>query len=190
MNIPLIVFSIFAFVCLILLVSILFSFARGRGSSALGATRILLVIVGLYGAVLLTTKLAMPVLVLAATDVQYSGDWSISAPSLRRVPHDQDEIYEIDFLLANHGTKPVSGEHLVAYLLSEDGKRYNPDPQPSTPAFDTEIAPGKNLITTRRFVLPTNLNRVELVVAHEGFGLAWFLIGRTPFDGHTVMHLQ
>jgi hypothetical protein len=38
--------------------------------------------------------------------------------------------------------------------------------------------------------MPTNLNRVELVIVREGFRLEWFLIGRTEFDGRTVIMLQ
>jgi hypothetical protein len=45
-------------------------------------------------------------------------------------------------------------------------------------------------MTTRKFVLPTNLNRIELVIAREGLQRGWFIIGRHPFDGRTVVQLQ
>ncbi len=38
--------------------------------------------------------------------------------------------------------------------------------------------------------MPSNLNRVELVIAREGVRLGWFLIGRSEFDGRTVIVLQ
>jgi hypothetical protein len=59
-----------------------------------------------------------------------------------------------------------------------------------TPPFDVEINPGKSITVTRKFVLPSNLNRVELLAVREGFRLAWFVIGRSPFDGKTVVQLQ
>lgn len=153
--------------------------------------RVYLVVVAIYATFLLATTLAIPVQVLPLNETQYSGNWSITVASLRRFPHDLDENFELDFRLGNRGSVPIHGDsNLVAYLLGEDGTRYNPVPDPSMPGFDAVIPPGKYVITTRKYVLPSNLNRIQLVVAHQGFRLSWFVIGRTPLDGHTALTVQ
>jgi hypothetical protein len=153
--------------------------------------RVYLIVVAIYAAFLLATTLALPIQVLAANEAQYSGDWSIAVASVRRTPHDLDEDYELDFRLINRGTRVIRGDsHLVVYLLTEDGTRYNPVSGPSTPPFDVEIKPGKSVTTTRKFVMPTNLNRLELVVTRAGFQWGWFIVGRHPLDGRTVVQLQ
>ena len=153
--------------------------------------RVYLVIVAIYAAFLTATTLALPIQVLTANEAQYNGDWSIAVASIRRVPHDVDEDYELDFRLSNRGAKIARGNsHLVVYLLTEDGTRVNPAPEPSTPPFDVEIKPGKSVITTRKFVMATNLNRLQLVVTRTGFRWDWFILGRHPLDGRTVVQIQ
>lgn len=184
-------FYIVAAFGLLVLASVTRSLIVGRVRSAWKTLRVYLVIVAVYGAFLLATTLAMPIQVLGATEAQYSGDWSIAVASIRRTPHDLDEDYELDFRLTNRGSKTIRGDsHVAVYLLTEDGARVNPAPQPSTPPFDVEIKPGKSVTTTRRFVMPTNLNRIELVIIREGFRLGWFVAGRHPLDGHTVVQIQ
>ena len=185
------VFYFLAGLGVLVLASVMNSLIGGRRRSALMTLRVYLVIVAIYAAFLTATTLALPIEVLTAGEAQYSGDWSIAVASLRRTPHDLDEDYEVDFRLSNRGAKVIRGSsHLVVYLVSENGARYNPTPDPSTPPFDVEIKPGKAVTTTRKFVLPTNLNRVELVVTISGFRLGWFIVGRHPLDGRSVVQLQ
>ena len=174
-----------------ILASVVRSFAGGRRRSAWRTLRAYLVLVAIYAAALIATTLATPIRFLTVTAVQYEGDWSIGVSSLRHTPHDPDEDYEVDFRLSNRGKTAVNGpKDLVVYLVSENGTRYDVEPSPSTPPFDAQVKPDKSIITTRRFVLPTNLNRVELVIARRGFRLGWFIIGRTPLDGRTIIQLQ
>jgi len=175
----------------LVIASIIHSLIRGKRRSAWRTLRVYLILVAIYTAILMATTLALPIQVLTASEMQYSGDWSIAVASIRRIPHDLDEDYELDFRLSNRGTKVVRGDsHLVVYLLTEDGTRYNPAPEPSTPPFDVEIKPGKSVTTTRKFVLPTNVNRLQLVVTRTGFRPGWFIVGRQPLDGRTVVQLQ
>ena len=191
MTFPDLVFYALALLGLFTLASVINSLIGGRQRSAWRTLRVYLVIVAIYAAFLTATTLALPIEVLTAGEAQYSGDWSIAVASLRRTPHDLDEDYEVDFRLSNRGAKVIRGSsHLVVYLVSENGARYNPTPDPSTPPFDVEIKPGKAVTTTRKFVLPTNLNRVELVVTISGFRLGWFIVGRHPLDGRTVVQIQ
>jgi hypothetical protein len=173
-----------------IIISIIRSFARRRSRAGWMMLRMYLLVIAVYAVVLISTSLALPIRVLPVGEPQYSGDWSITADSPRRLPHGLDEDYEVDFLLDNRSAKPVHGpSELTVYLVDENGVRYNAEPEPSSPPFDAWIQPGKQPITTRKFVLPTNLNRIELVIAREGFRLGWFIIGRYPFDGRTVVQL-
>jgi len=175
----------------LILASVVNSFIGGRRKSGWMTLRVYLVIVAIYAAFLIATTLALPIQVLTVSETQYAGDWTITVASVRRIPHDLDEDYELDFRLSNRGAKVVRGDsHLVVYLLTEDGTRYNPAPEPSTPPFDVEIKPGKSVTTTRKFVLPTNVNRLQLVVTRTGFRPGWFIVGRQPLDGRTVVQLQ
>lgn len=174
-----------------LMASIIRSMLNRRYRSAWMTLRVYLILVGIYTTVLVATTLALPLEMLPANDTLISGDWTIGVVSMRRFPHGLDEDYELDFRMGNRSKVPINGEkNLIVYLLTEDATRYDPLPEPSTPPFDTTIKPGRYVITTRKFVLPTNLNRVELVIVKKGFRLGWFTIGRYPFDGHTVIVLQ
>ena len=174
-----------------ILASIINSLVGGRRRAAWRALRVYLVLAAVYTTALVAVTLATPIEMLNVSSVQYSGDWSISVLSLRHLPHGVDEDYEIDFRMGNRGSEPVHGEkNLVPYLLTDDGTRYDAMPTPSDPPFDAEVKPNKFVVTTRRFVLPTNLNKVELVLARKGLRLGQFVIGRYPFDGHTAIVLQ
>ena len=191
MTVSKIVFFLLLALSVPIIASIVNSLVGGRRRSAWMTLRVYLILVAVYATFLLATTLALPIQVLSAYEAQYSGDWSIAVTSIRRVPHDLDETYELDFRMTNHGTQAINGEkNLVAYVLTEDGTRYDVSPKPSKPPFDVQIKPGKSITTTRRFVLPTNQNRLELVLVHKGFRLGWLLIGRFPFDGRTVILLQ
>jgi hypothetical protein len=185
------VFYFFAVISVIILASIINSLVHRRPRSAFMTFRIYLVLAAIYGIVLLATMLALPIRTIQINEPQYSGDWSITPTNVRRVPHDLDEDYEVDFRLANRSNAELAGpKGLIVYLLTEDGTRYNPIAMPSEAHFDVPVKPTKAVTTTRRFVMPTNLNRVELVIVREGFRLGWFLIGRSEFDGRTVIMLQ
>jgi hypothetical protein len=181
---------LFALLSLIIIASIINSLAHRRPRSAFMTLRIYLVLIAIYAVALVGTMLALPIRTLPMNEPQFSGDWSITPTNMRRVPHDLDEDYEIDFRLANRSNDTLSGpKGMIVYLLSENGTRYDPVPAPSEPGFDQPVKPRKAITTTRKFVLPTNLNRVELVIGREGLRLGWFLIGRTPFDGRTVIQM-
>jgi hypothetical protein len=185
------VFYFLAGLGVLILASVINSLIGGRRRSAWMTLRVYLIVVAIYAAFLVATTLALPIQVLTANETQYSGDWSIAVASMRRIPHDLDEDYELDFRLSNRGSKVLHGDsHLTVYLLTEDGTRVNPAPEPSAPRFDVEIQPGKSVTTTRKFVMATNLNRLELVVTRAGFRWDWFVVGRHPLDGRTVVQIQ
>ena len=167
------------------------AFATGRKRTGWATLRVFLVCVVAYVAALEAYQaIAVPFQVFNVNESLYDGDWSIGVSSVRRVPHDLDEDYEIDLRLTSRGGKTVSGDpRLEVYLTQEDGTRYDGGPISGMPPITAPVAPGKFVITTYKFVLPTNLNRVRLVVAYRGFHLGKLIIGRTPFDGRTVTQI-
>jgi hypothetical protein len=173
----------------LLLASVTRSLLEKRVRSALKTLRVYLVLVGIYVTVLVGTTLALPLHTLPYTAVLIKNDWTIDATSLRRTPYGKKENFEIDFRMTNRGKTPVKGENLEAYLLGDHGVRFNPAPQPSDPPFTAEVKPGKYLYTTRKFVIPANQERIELVLKEIGFRWEWLMIGGYPFDGRTVIVL-
>lgn len=190
MNISIAVFYFYVFLSVIVLASIVNSLVNHRPRSAWMTLRIYLVLVAIYGCVLLTTTLSLPIRTVSINEPQFAGDWSITPTSVRREPHGLDEDYEIDFRLANRSNVPLSGpKGLIVYLLTENGTRYDPIPAPSEPRFDVPVTRARAITTTRTFLMPTNLNRVEMVIVRPGLRLSWLLIGRSEFDGRTVIKL-
>lgn len=187
-----ILFYVVAGLGLLVLTSVTASLVHHRGHAAWRTLRVYLVLIAIYGAALVGTMFALPVEYLPVTEAQFDGDWSIQVASLRRIPHDLDENYEVDFRLGNRGSQPINGpKDLVAYLLTQDGTRYDAIAKlTTTPPFDVTVNPRRPVTVTRTYILPSNLNRVELVIQRTGFRLSWFVIGRSPLDGHTVVVLQ
>lgn len=187
-----ILFFVIAGLGLLVLASVINSLANHRSHAAWRTLRVYLVLIAIYAAALVGTLFALPVEYFPVTETQYDGDWSIQVASLRRIPHDLDENYEVDFRLADRGSQPVHGpKDLVAYLLAQDGTRFDPvEKLTTTPPFDVTVNPRRPVTVTRTYILPSNLNRVELVIQRTGFRLSWFVIGRSPLDGHSVIVLQ
>ncbi len=185
------IFFAFALFTVLFLVSVTRSLLQRRKRAAGRSVRVYALIASLYGVFLVTTTLSLPLQIIPITDPQFAGDWSIGVDSIRRTPHDLDEDYELDFRMGNRGTKVLHGDSsLIVYLLSENGTRYDPWPKPNKPGFDVDVKPGKHVTTTRRFSLPSNQGRLQLMIKREGFQWTWFVIGRTPFDGHAVVTIQ
>ncbi len=188
-------FEIVFWVCIGLSVPILggiiLAFLSGRRRTAWATLRVWLVCVVIYAAALEgTSSIAVPYQVFNVNESMYDGDWSVGIAGVRRTPHDLDEIYEVDLKIGNRGKKPIHGDkRLVVWLERQDGTRYDGTFEPGNPPLDTEVAPGKFVITTMKFPLPTNLNGVRLNIGYRGFHLRWLIIGRTPFDGRTVIQL-
>ena len=187
-----ILFFIVAGLGVLVLASVINSLSSHRSRAAWRTLSFYLVVVAIYAAAVVGTMLALPLEYIPVNEAQFDGDWSIQVASLRRIPHDLDENYEIDFRLANRGSQPITGpKDLVAYLLTQDGTRYDVVSKlTTTPPFDVTVNPRRPVTVTRTFILPSNLNRIELVLEKTGFRLSWFVIGRSPLDGHTVIVLQ
>lgn len=174
-----------------ILIGIFAAFLSGRYRTGWATLRVYVLCVVVYAAVLEgTSAIAVPYQVLGVSDTMYDGDWGVGVNSVRRTPHDLDEDYEIDLRLMNRGKKPIAGDpRLIAFLQQEDGTRYDGMAEPGMPPLSTTVGPGKTVFTTFKYSLPTNLNRVRFNVAYKGFHLGQLIIGRTPFDGRTVIQI-
>ena len=152
--------------------------------------RMYLGLVVIYLAIVLATKFGQPILMLSEGESFFDGDWRLTVENASP-QNDRLTEYEISFRLSNLGTrKSIREMGVVAYVLDEKGKRYDAVPDRLVPPFDIPMPPGKSLRTSRRFYVPHNAGRLELVITRPGFSWRWFVIGRTPLDGHTVMHIE
>ena len=186
--------ALFYLMCLVLftmLAAIIRLAMSGSRRRTFRLFRIFIALIVVYSAAILATKLATPVIVYAVGSWQLAGDWYLIVDSWYPEPVGDQKRIVVNFRLishADHGT--VSQRGLVAYLVDEDGGRYDALPQPSTPPFDVAVKPGQTIRTTRHFLLAGDPQKLELVVAHHGFQRSWFVIGRTPFDGTSAVQLQ
>lgn len=185
---------LFYVVCLLaflLLAAIVRLLLLGNRRGALRPLGALGVLIAVYGAAILATKLATPVAVYSVGSWQVSGDWYLIVDGWYPEPQGDQKGIAVNFkLISRADHDDVSEKGLVAYILDDDGVRYDAMPEPSTPPFDVVLKPGKTVITTRRFLLQGDPQKLEVVVAHHGFRRTWFVIGRTPFDGSSVVQLQ
>ena len=187
------VFELLFYFCLlastVILSSIVTVAVRGRFRDAWMTFRVYAVFAILYMVVLLATKFTLPVGFVAINVPQFSGDWSITVEGIRRYPHDHEEYFEVDFSVANLGTRAYQEKGLIVYLSDENETRYDPGSDPSSPPFDVLLKPGQKVSTMRKFDVPPNLQRLNLFVVREGLHLGWFVIGRAPFDSRTAVHI-
>lgn len=184
---------LFWFLCLLwafMLSAVAREARRGRRHSALRMFGTVAALIVVYLTIVVGTRLATQILVLSVGDVQMSGDWQLMVEGWVPQPHDRYLAVEVNFRITNLGTKERREKGLVTYLLDDRGTRYDPVEELNVIPFDTPVQGGKKIRPKRVFHVPSNATRLDLVVAHPGIRVDWFVIGRTPFDGRTIVHLQ
>lgn len=184
---------LFWFLCLVwvfMLSAVAREFRRGRRSNALKMLATVAILIVVYLTVIVATRLGTQLLVLSVGDVQMSGDWQLVVEGWAPQPQARYLGVEVNFRITNPGAKERRETGLIAYLLDDRGTRYDPLPELNLIPFDTPVQPGRRIRPRRVFHVPSNSTRLDLVVAHPGFRMDWFVIGRTPFDGRTIVHLQ
>jgi hypothetical protein len=185
---------VFYLLCLVSVLMLLMIYRRiraGRRLNPSGIMRIIGSLIAVYFAVLLTVKLATPIDVYQVGGFQVAGDWFLFVDSWYPEPSGDQRKIVVNFRIENRADRgDLSQEGLIAYIVDGDGSRYDALPAGSEPPFDAVVKPGKMVRTQRSFMLRGDPQRLELVVAHHGIRRTWFVIGRTPFDGSSVVRLQ
>jgi hypothetical protein len=143
--------------------------ARGRPRQAGRIAARLSVALGLYFVIVLATGLATPQRYVALHETRCSDDWCIAVDSVRRDKAAGAAAYTVVFALSSRARRVAQRERfVVAYLLTDDGRRIDPLPATSEVPFDTLLQPGQTIVALRRFAVPPPAHDVGLVIAREG----------------------
>ena len=179
------------FICVVLgslitLVSVVIAAATGKRRRAWVLLRAWGIFIVLYLGTSVAVRLTLPVRVLAVGDPQCSDDWCITVAAVRT----SGTEYNVDLRLTSRARRVAQREKgLVVYLTDEQGRRYNPIPDPSAIPLDVQLQAGESVMTTRKFNLPENPGPLDFVVGRDGFGMGWLIIGRSPFT-RTVVRID
>ncbi len=148
------------------LVSCLVSARRGQGAQAGRRLRTLGVAVLFYLAVVAGVSLLTPRRVFAVGEDQCSDDWCIAVQGASRTG---DSALAVTFRIASRALRVTQRERfVVVYLRDSGGRRYDPDPAPGQPPFDTELGPGAFVGTQRVFHVPPHAAGLGVIVTRAG----------------------
>jgi hypothetical protein len=119
-------------------------------------------------------------------------DWCIAVVDAHRATPPTGSSYEVSLRLSNRGKRRPMGEKgTVAYLVDEQGRRYDARADAGTVPFDTILQPGTSAISRIRFDAP-GTGTLGLVYTHEhGFPIGWFIISEGGwFSKPPIMRLE
>jgi hypothetical protein len=120
-------------------------------------------------------------------------DWCIAVVGARRVTATSGAGYDVSLQMSNRGKRRPMGERgTVAYLVDEQGRRYDARAGAGTVPFDTLLQPGESALSTVRFDVPPESGNVGLVYTHaHGFPIGWFIISEGGWLSQPpIMRLQ
>ena len=123
----------------------------------------------LYLGVVAAVSLASPQRVLARGEDRCYDDWCIAVIDASRVERPTGARYVVLLRLTSRARGISQRENgVVAYVLDEEGRRFDPTPDPAEAPFDSLLDPGRSVSTTRIFDVASAAGQPVLVIAHEG----------------------
>jgi hypothetical protein len=122
-------------------------------------------------------------------------DWCITVNGALRHPSPpfQDSNYMLSLTLTNRARRVPMGEKgTVAYIVDEEGHRYDALHDPAAFPFDGILEPGQSVTSFRYFNVPDDGRKLGLVYTHQGgFPIWWLIIGEGGwFQKPTVVWLS
>jgi hypothetical protein len=103
----------------------------------------------------------------------------VSRWKVHKIPSQTDTTYQVGLrIFSRAGRVAQRANGAWIYLIDSDGRRFSPDPDPSTVPLDTELQPKESLQTTRTFHVPADARQLGLITGHGGAycGLMSFLV--------------
>jgi len=139
----------------------------------------LLICAAAYMAVVIAVSLILPRRVVQANDPQCFDDWCVSVAGFKRSPEGASVAYSLDLRLSSRARRISQRENSLAVYLTDDrGRRYDPQPDPSSTPFNVLLGPLESVVVSRRFLAPSDATGVGIVITHQGgFPIGWFIIG-------------
>lgn len=172
------------FTTLILLMAAAVAAMRGHGRVALGLLGGLGVCIAAYLVVVGVTSLVSPRRMIALNEPQCFDDWCVAVDQVDRTPAGTNSAYTVTLRLFSRARGRAQRENGVnVYVLDDQGRRYEPQPDPQAVPFNQLLSPGESVRAIRRFLVPANAHNPGLVITHGRFpGL--FIIG----DEQSLFH--
>jgi hypothetical protein len=123
----------------------------------------------LYLGVVAAVSLASPQRVLARGEDRCYDDWCIAVIDATRVERPEVARYVVLLRVTNRARGVSQRENgMVAYVLDEQGRRFDPTPDPAQAPFDTLLEPGRSVATIRTFNVAGAVGLPVLVLEHGG----------------------
>jgi hypothetical protein len=172
-------FLLLVLVTVVTLVTALAFIVRGRFARAARLVRRLVVGAAIYFAIVIAVSLVTPRREFRVGDTQCFDDWCIAVVEAHRAESLPAASYDVTLRLSNRARRMPMGEKgTVVYLTDAQGRRYNPVTDAETIPFDTQLQPGTEVSTRRRFEVARDARDVGLIYTHEGgIPIGWLIIG-------------
>lgn len=141
--------------------------------------RRLLLLTGVYMAIVIAVSLFSPRRILTGDGRQCFDDWCIAVTGVRHSSENNAAKYSIDLRLSSRARRVTQRENnLSVYLTGSRNERYAPITDSSATPFNIPLQPRQSVIVSRSFVVPAAAKAVGLVITHEGaFPIGWFIVG-------------
>ncbi len=164
------VFLFAALATLTTLVIVFAGFLLGRPSLAAKVLALLGICLVIYLGLVVLVSLTTPQRVLDWGENRCFDDWCIAVEDVARSESGMEVAYEVAIRLSSRARRVAQRENgLVVYLEDEQGRRFEPVPDPAAKPFNILLQPGQSITTTRVFEVPSAASQLKLIVAHEGF---------------------
>jgi hypothetical protein len=183
---------LFLLLALATLISLLTAGALALGSQLGRAGRILGRLgigAAAYFTVVIVVSIAKPRRVYHVGDMQCFDDWCITLVDVRKADSPPGATLEVSLRLSNQSKGTPMGEKgTVAFLTDKEGRRYDPQADPSDVPFDTRLQPGQSVMTTRRFKVRSAAEGLGFIYTHQGgFPIGWLIIGEGGWFGEPAI---
>jgi hypothetical protein len=143
---------------------------RGRVAHALGILHKLGVCAAIYFGVVIVVSIASPQRVLQVGEPRCFDDWCLCVETVQSVPAEDTVRYTVGlrvFSRARHVSQRARDS--AVYLTDDQGRRYDPLPDPRAIPLRVLLQPQQSVRTVRVFELPADARGVGLAVDHSGF---------------------
>jgi len=169
---------------------------RGPRPRALKILRVYGICVLAYLTVGVATAFLKPQRVIPTRDPWCFDDWCLTVEGVSQTPSQQGISYRVElriFSRAGRVAQRASGAWI--YLIDEQGRRYSPDPDPSTVPLDILLQPHESVTTSRTFHVSADVHGLGLLTGHGGSycgPMAFLIVGESGclFRKPTVIRIR
>jgi hypothetical protein len=138
---------------------------RGRRSLATNILRKYAICFAIYMTVVFAVAFFTPRRIVQLGEDRCFDDWCVAVQHAEHI----GDAYSVTFKISSTARRVTQREKGIhVYLTDSQGRRFDPETNPSVTPFDVLLEPGQTVETSRSFALPKDEHGVGVVVAHEG----------------------